>query len=360
MRKIYFIIFLICLCCSTLLSAQQTPKFIYNDGYPSIGYLEHLPPGYDTETRDYPVLIFLHGGGEGGDGSPEALEKVKAWGPPRHINSGHDMCFTMNGEKECFIVISPQLIPLLYSWEPYYVNLVVDHVLNGPDQYRVDPKRIYLTGLSRGGHGVYLYASSHLNRPNKLAAIAPMAAWRDQYVDGCTIAERKIPVWAFHGREDTVVPYNDGLAAFNSIKNCKDPEPTAELIFTTYEDRYHDSWIPAYSPDNAFHTPNLYEWLLLQSLDTDADTLVTGFSHNERVAFSIYPNPAQNNIYVSFDEQSWAIKTINIRSMTGALIMKAEDAYHPVDISALPMGVYIVQLTSDAGTIATGRLIKMK
>lgn len=360
MRKILYIIFLISIGCPTLLSAQQTPKSIYSDNYPTIGYLEHLPPGYPTDTLSYPVLIFLHGGGEGGDGSPEALEKVKAWGPPRHINSGHDMCFTVDGVEECFIVISPQLSDVFDTWDPYYVNLVVNHILQGPDQYRIDPHRIYLTGLSRGGHGVYYYAQSALNEPNKLAAIAPIAAWHEPYMEGCRIAERKIPVWAFHGREDTVVPYRDGLSAFNSIKNCHDPEPTAELIFTTYEDRYHDSWIPAYSPDNAFHTPNLYEWLLLQSLDTSADTVVTGLADHAPAAFSIYPNPAQDHIYLSFDQQSRTMRTINIWSLTGELMMKAEDAYHSIDISALHAGVYIVQLTSDAGTIATGRLVKMR
>src|SRR5690606_27961782 len=111
--------------------------------------------------------------------------------------------------------------------------------------------------------------------------------------------------------------------------------------------RYHDSWIPAYSPDNAFHTPNLYEWLLLQSLDTDEDTLVTGLSDEERVRFSIYPNPAQDHIYVSYDEQPWGIATINIWSMTGNLIMQVADASHPIDISALPMEIYTVQLTSN-------------
>jgi predicted peptidase len=79
-----------------------------------MGYLEYLPPGYEESQEKYPVLIFLHGGGEGGNGSPEQLEKVKAWGPPRLIELGHKMCFTVDDKQECFIVISPQIMSGTY------------------------------------------------------------------------------------------------------------------------------------------------------------------------------------------------------------------------------------------------------
>jgi hypothetical protein len=82
--------------------------------------------------------------------------------------------------------------------------------------------------------------------------------------DGCKIAQRKIPVWAFHGKLDTVIPYSEGVIAFSEILSCTTPAPEAELIFTTYDDRYHDSWIPVYDTGHTYHEPNLYEWLLRQ------------------------------------------------------------------------------------------------
>src|SRR6187399_1822950 len=72
------------------------------------GYLEYLPAGYANSTEQYPAIIFLHGSGERGLGTPADLAKVTANGPPKHIKNGHTMCFTANGKTECFIVLSPQ------------------------------------------------------------------------------------------------------------------------------------------------------------------------------------------------------------------------------------------------------------
>lgn len=358
MRNTLLLLLLGSTLCQSALLAQQTAKsFNYGD-YMKLGYLEYLPPGYDTTTHTYPVLIFLHGGGEGGDGSPEQLEKVKSWGPPRHIAAGHDMCFTVDGKAECFIVISPQINTTIYNWT-IFVPLVIDHVLNGPEAYRVDPDRIYLTGLSRGGHGVYSFASSQLNEPNKLAAIAPIAAWSEADYDGCIISKRRIPVWAFHGEKDTVIPYVQGTTAFNEIKNCANPEPEAELIFTTYEDRYHDSWIPAYDPWHVYHNPNLYEWLLLQRrVVPDVVTSANDTAPNLH-AFSFYPNPADRSIYLSFNESSTAKKTITIRSLTGQRMMTVTEDHNEVDISVLSPGVYIVEMKNHSGIVSTERLVKV-
>lgn len=337
--------------------AQQSAKsFIYNDGK-TLGYLEYLPPGYDTATTKYPVLIYLHGGGEGGNGSPEDLEKLKSWGPPRLIYEGHDMCFTVEGKKECFIVISPQIVTEIHNFT-FFVPYVIDHVLSGPENYKADPERIYLTGLSRGGFGTYDFAASHLNEPNKLAAIAPMSAWGESTYDGCVIAKRKIPVWAFHGRKDTVIPYSQGVIAFNEIKYCESPEPDAELIFTTYEDRYHDAWIPGYDPSHTYHNPNLYEWLLLHTRPEPG--IVTAVEEQPPGhPFSIHPNPARESIAVSYQGEQPAGSRITLRNVSGTLITEFTYDDASLNISFLNPGVYILQIVTPSGTIATERLIKL-
>lgn len=194
------------LCAAVLIpylsSAQQTARQTGHDY--RVGYLEYLPPDYASAQEKFPLMIFLHGGGETGDGSAESLTKVKAWGPPSFLDN-YDLCFTVDGKKECFIVLSPQLNPQLFDWRTT-VDLLIDHVMNGPDGYKFDPDRVYLTGLSRGGMGVYEFAASSYNIDKKLAAIVPIAAWSENTLDGCIISARKIPVWAFHGQLDTVVP----------------------------------------------------------------------------------------------------------------------------------------------------------
>ena len=77
--------------------SQQTARMTPNN----TGYLEYLPSDYSTNpTKKYPLLIFLHGSNETGNGSPVDLEKVKTNGPPQLIQSGSTMCFNVNGTTE--------------------------------------------------------------------------------------------------------------------------------------------------------------------------------------------------------------------------------------------------------------------
>ena len=139
-------------------------------------YLEYLPKNYSTSGEKSPVIIFLHGIGERGDGV-SAVEKVKKWGPPRHIEEGDDMTFVVNGKEYSFIVISPQLSRSQSNWGPNIVDGIVDHVMK---TYNIDPDRVYLTGLSLGGGGTWAYAVSDYNTDNKFAAIAPIAGFLSQ------------------------------------------------------------------------------------------------------------------------------------------------------------------------------------
>jgi len=252
--------FSICsLFCASKSEAQQTAKMT-NGG---TGYLEKLPPDYASNpTRKYPVIFFLHGSGETGNGSPSDLNKLKVNGIPKIIEGGHNMCFNVNGVDECFIVISPQL-GNQGGWWPSIQNDVFNYVLSGPQNYRIDLNRVYLTGLSLGGWGVYIGAGDP-GVADIFAAIAPVSAFGNG--NGCTISARKIPAWGFHGTSDGSITYSTGLQEFNNIINCTTPVPTAELKWTPYSGGGHNIWENfAYRTDNNLHTPNLYQWILTKS-----------------------------------------------------------------------------------------------
>jgi poly(3-hydroxybutyrate) depolymerase len=112
-------------------------------------FLLYLPAGFDAHggTR-YPLLIFLHGSGESG----EDLEKLKVHGPPKILATRPDFPF---------IVASPQARNSFERFDPVTLNAMLDELL---EQLPIDPDRVYLTGLSMGGHWTYGWASQHPER----------------------------------------------------------------------------------------------------------------------------------------------------------------------------------------------------
>lgn len=229
-------------------------------GSSSIGYLEHLPSDYGTSgSQLYPTMVFLHGHGERGSD----LELLKKHGPPKHIQNGHTMTFTVDGKTEKFIVIAPQLSTSYSSYSQAWLTCVIDHTLA---TYRVDPDRLYVTGLSMGGFGTYTAATSATLAP-KIAAVAPIAGGGDTS-KACVIRDNCIPVWAFHGDADTTVTLSKGQAMINAINACQ-PPPSPAPIFTVYPNVGHNSWDRAYNTGHTYHDPNLYEWLLQQRRGCD-------------------------------------------------------------------------------------------
>ncbi len=254
LKKLIFVAFLIIISSFSIkVKAQQTAQRDENGR----GYLEYLPPGYNDNSDLYPVIVFLHGQGERGNGSPGDLEKVKRHGPPKHIKNGHNMCFEYNGVEECFIVLSPQI-----SGYNFWAPDVMEFVQTALGNYRIDPERIHLMGISMGGIGVWRTAYSDENEDNIFAALS-VAPGKGEFEDACKIAENKTPVWAFHGTNDnSSMPIYAGRRPIEGMIACDaDPAP----IFTVYEGVGHNSWDRAYRTDNSLHTPNIYQWFLAQT-----------------------------------------------------------------------------------------------
>ena len=225
------------------------------------GFYEYLPAGYTdaaNNTKNYPLIIFIHGLGELGNGSTD-LPKVLNTGLPQYINQGRfPASFTVGGVNHSFIVICPQFI----AW-PGAAD--VDAVINyAAQQYRVDASRIYVTGLSMGGGATWDYAGSSATAASKIAAIVPIcgASWPD-INRAKVMATANLPVWATHNDGDGVVSvsntngYVDGINSFN---------PSIKAQKTIWQSGSHDAWTktydPAYKLDGVL---NCYEWMLQYS-----------------------------------------------------------------------------------------------
>lgn len=207
------------------------------------GYYEYLPGGYDANTNEYPVLVFLHGGGEKGDGSNTAsvLNKVLANGPPKLIKAG-----TWN-PKFPMIVISPQYHSQAgdknpNNWgggNPEHLQKFIEYLIA---TYRVNESRIYLTGLSYGGNGTYDYLTGAIDdTQSHIAAAAPIAG----YGAPAGFAKSKnTPIWSLIGEKDGSIAqaYN-----FTTKYNAQSPAPKYVAKLTVFKDAGHDVWTRVYS-----------------------------------------------------------------------------------------------------------------
>lgn len=195
----------------------------------SYRYLLYVPKAYPADpTRRWPLLLFLHGSGERGDD----LAKVKVHGPAKALDGLDDFPF---------VVVSPQC-PADQRWQADGLAALLDDVTK---RLRIDPDRVYVTGLSMGGRGTWDLAMSY---PERFAAIAPICggALPDR---ACRL--KGVPVRAFHGAKDTVVPLAESETVVKAVRGCGG---TAE--FEVYPAAGHDSWTDTYSD------PSLWEWLL--------------------------------------------------------------------------------------------------
>jgi len=164
-------------------------------------YLLYLPPGWAAARRDTPLLLFLHGGLERGDD----LARVRRQALPRRLD--HRPAFP-------FAVVSPQC-HADSTWADHlpFLEGLLDDVAA---RIGADPARVVVTGISMGGAGAFLLGA---RCPGRFAAVVPICAAMPR-VHGwphAVTALRDVPVWAFHGDRDEVVPMDASLTLVRAL-----------------------------------------------------------------------------------------------------------------------------------------------
>ena len=227
----------------------------------SLQYLRYLPANYGADkTREWPLILFLHGAGERGDD----LKKVAVHGPPMLVSkqprahkgeTAEQKAARLEASdllKKNFIIISPQC-PKDTHWHANEVAALLDEI---EGTHRVDKKRIYLTGLSMGGYGTW---DLGLHQPARFAAIAPICGGLNTIAPKLNRRhptrgkiQRNLPIWVFHGGQDSVVPPEEsrrGVELLQQLGNQK-------IKLTIYPEAGHNSWTATYA------NPELYKWFL--------------------------------------------------------------------------------------------------
>ena len=157
-------------------------RALRTSGVPAFAYRVIETPGRRNGER-IPLIVFLHGSGQNGTDNASQLD-------------GHG-----NGSLELVDTALAGRIPIVYAapqvdadyWPPAQVLAVVRDVLA---RFRVDPRRIIVTGISDGGTGTWSALKAY---PACFAAGVPMSGMTE--LAGLA-SIRDVPQWVFHGAMD--------------------------------------------------------------------------------------------------------------------------------------------------------------
>jgi predicted peptidase len=246
-----------------------------------LGYYEYLPPTYDDGDPS-PLLVFLNGLGQNGDGTAATLDRLLVTGIPELIASdawaadrpfvvlapqhpgpieeelaqdeSYGACFQGPLPGDCALPIQSRLDHPEQDSLCHRPAAVHDFIAYALAAYRVDPGRVYLTGLSCGGYAAFEYVAEYGG--SQIAALVPIAGYgRDAWGRaGCELGA--VPIWAFHGDVDEDISPVGSIEPLTNLDDC----PTAkEHRLTIYPGVGHDSWTRTYdlSAGN-----DVYAWML--------------------------------------------------------------------------------------------------
>ncbi len=210
-----------------------------------------LKPMAIASGVDYPLVLFLHGADERGSDNRSQLKYMPEWLAAADARARYP-CFLVvpqcRGDKlwvetpRAFDRSAPRQAP---GPQMQVVINILDEVLNS---FPIDRQRLYLTGLSMGGYGSWDVGTRLADR---WAAVAPICGGGDElYADRLV----GVPVWAWHGDADDVVPVTRSRRMIQAIRQAGGEPKYSELATVG-----HDSWTPAYTDPQG-----LLPWMFAQ------------------------------------------------------------------------------------------------
>lgn len=216
---------------------QEQKQFVPTGAFPKMSYILTVPADADFEKEHLPLLVFLHGAGERGE-DPQILNTVVTI--PRIFEENPKY------REKRVITLSPQCPDgLVWGHMLLPVRELIEQIA---EQYHVDRDRISITGYSMGGFGTWDMICTY---PELFSAAAPICgggmSWRVGVLTG-------LPIRAFHGAVDSVVPPVYSECMVNAVNNVG-----GHATLTVFPDVNHGSWIPAYE------TTDVIDWLLNQT-----------------------------------------------------------------------------------------------
>jgi len=351
-------------------------------------FLVHVPIGYNSGVPT-PLIIAMHGGfGSATNLQDQSLLSIKA-------------------DAENFIVVYPEGVksPLnIRTWnagwccgyasnnnidDVGFISTLIDTMIS---RFNIDTLRMYATGMSNGGFMSYRLACELSHR---IAAIAPVAA--SMSVPVCN-PSRPVPILQVHSYLDTSVPYLGGIGGgvsnhYNpphdsvlnvwALKNdCSmandtidhnsqythirwsDCECNALLDYYITTDGGH-SWAGGSQtvigdPPSLYLNANDLMWDFFQQHSLECDSVTSLYDPSPNlIQLSAFPNPSHDWFYFNVENVENAIVT-DFTGRTMFVLLSGEEEITGIDLSDVPAGIYIVQITFHNGDRAFTKLIKMR
>jgi predicted peptidase len=221
-------------------------------GGETLRYAVYVPREFDAARR-WPLVLSLHGQGEcGTDGL-------------RQLTQGLSQAILAAPQEWPVIALFPQKPDPEREWEEYEPALMA-LVEAARARWPIDPDRVYLTGLSQGGHGAWVLGARHAElwaavvpvcgyvaaREGDPRAVLPGGAYNGSPGE-LAKSLRTLPIWAFHGVADSIVPVAETESMIAALVTAG-----GNPKLTLFPGVDHGSWDPAYRDSG------LSAWLLAQ------------------------------------------------------------------------------------------------
>jgi predicted peptidase len=226
------------------------------DGTQTRRYQVFVPSSY-TPTQRWPVILFLHGGGEQGNDGLLPTE------------TGLGSAIRRSQDRWPALVVFPQVRPGK-RWNGEDAAWALKALEQTQREFATDPNRVYLTGLSRGGAGAYYLA---YRDPGRFAALLVVcgrvtaAATLDEQpapdldpvipasdgdpFNALAARLRNIPIWVFHGDADKTISVDESRRAAAALKRAG-----GRITYTELPGVGHNAW------DTAYRSAEVAQWLL--------------------------------------------------------------------------------------------------
>lgn len=181
-------------------------------------YLVYTPKSLQGDSRKRALVVVLHGGG----------------GTARQIMRETGESFFRLAEKDGFYVVFPQAVNKMWDFGAGKISTSLKERINDRSYFEavlddvtvdlpIDTRRIFATGISRGGQASYYLACEF---PGRIRAIAPVAMPMPVFMaDSCRNGP-PVGVAIMNGTADPLVPYDGGTITIG--KNQRD-----EVLATT-------------------------------------------------------------------------------------------------------------------------------